>query len=121
MTKKLVLHYVKRYGVIAVAAATTAALFFGSFASDIKLLRRLDGCCDDVMLAPRNDVEPTPINVNTATVHGLTRIDGIGEVTARAVVAYREAHGGFRSVEELANVSGIGVETLEKIRRFVTV
>lgn len=61
------------------------------------------------------------INVNTADTRELIKLSGIGEVKAAAIVAYREEHGAFSSVEELLNVKGIGEKTLEKIRGYVTV
>ena len=47
-------------------------------------------------------------------------IDGIGEATAAKIIEYREENNGFSDIEELLNVSGIGVAKLEKIRNFVT-
>ena len=48
-------------------------------------------------------------------------IDGIGEATAAKIIEYREKNNGFISVDELLNVSGIGVAKLEKIRDFVVI
>lgn len=62
-----------------------------------------------------------PVNINTATPRELKAIEGIGSAKADAIIAYREENGGFTSVEELVNVSGIGKTTLEKIRKYVTV
>ena len=62
-----------------------------------------------------------PININTASAEELELLSGIGEVKARAIIAYREEHGGFTSVEELVNVYGIGEKTLGKIRGYITV
>lgn len=61
------------------------------------------------------------ININTADTRELIKLSGIGEVKAAAIVAYREEHGAFSSVEELLNVKGISEKTLEKIRGYVTV
>lgn len=61
------------------------------------------------------------ININTADTRELIKLSGIGEVKAAAIVAYREEHGAFSSVEELLNVKGIGEKTLEKIRGYVTI
>ena len=59
------------------------------------------------------------LNINTAKVHELDTLPGIGEVLAERIVAYREAHGPFASVDELDHVEGIGDGTLEPIRRFL--
>ncbi|EUA18275.1 transposase IS116/IS110/IS902 family protein [Mycobacterium xenopi 3993] len=48
------------------------------------------------------------INLNTATVQQLDTLPGIGPVTAAAIVAWREANGKFTSVDQLAEVDGIG-------------
>ena len=56
------------------------------------------------------------INLNTATAEELQTISGIGAKRAEDIIAYRESHGGFQSVDDLKNVSGIGDKTLDKIR-----
>lgn len=62
-----------------------------------------------------------PLDLNRATAQELTTLPGIGEVLAQRIVDYREAHGPFRSVEELIAVEGIGEGKLEKLRELVTV
>ena len=61
------------------------------------------------------------IDLNRASVGDLTRLPGIGKGRAEDIVAYRREHGGFRSVDELDAVKGIGAATLEKLRPYVTV
>ncbi|MCV7259838.1 ComEA family DNA-binding protein [Mycobacterium shimoidei] len=61
------------------------------------------------------------INLNTATVQQLDTLPGVGPVTAAAIVAWREAHGEFNSVDQLAEVDGIGPARLEKLRALVRV
>lgn len=56
------------------------------------------------------------INLNTATSEELQTISGIGAKRAEDIIAYRESHGGFQSIDDLKNVSGIGEKTLDKIR-----
>ena len=57
------------------------------------------------------------VNLNTADAATLQReLMGIGEVKAQAIVAYRDEHGDFASVDELLEVKGIGEATLEKNR-----
>ncbi|MGQ7556895.1 helix-hairpin-helix domain-containing protein [Streptococcus suis] len=61
------------------------------------------------------------VNLNTATETDLQTISGIGAKRAADIIAYREANGGFKSVDDLNNVSGIGDKTMESIRPYVTV
>lgn len=61
-----------------------------------------------------------PINVNTATADELTRLPGIGPVTAQAIIASR-AVAPFHNLNDLDKVKGIGPKTLEKLRPFVVV
>lgn len=57
------------------------------------------------------------VDLNSADAETLTReLIGIGAIKAEAIVAYREAHGPFASVDELLEVNGIGAATLEKNR-----
>jgi len=56
------------------------------------------------------------INLNSATIAQLSTLYGIGEVKAKAIIEYREKSGGFKSIEELSNVDGIGSKTLDKLR-----
>ena len=60
------------------------------------------------------------IRLNSATVDELTQIPGLGEKTAQRIVAYRDAHGGFRSLEELLVVEGVGRKKLEQWRPYLT-
>lgn len=62
-----------------------------------------------------------PLNLNTCSKEELMEIDGIGEVRADAIIAYREKLGGYSSVEQLKDISGIGDKTFEKIAPYVTV
>ncbi|MCV7401307.1 ComEA family DNA-binding protein [Mycobacterium fragae] len=61
------------------------------------------------------------LNLNTATVQQLDALPGIGPVTAAAIVAWRDANGKFKSVDQLAEVDGIGPARLEKLRPLVRV
>ena len=62
-----------------------------------------------------------PLNLNTATAQQLDTLDGVGPATAQKILAYREAHGGFRSVDELGEVPGIGDKRLAALREMVRV
>jgi competence protein ComEA len=60
------------------------------------------------------------VNLNTASVSELESLPGVGEVRARAIIAERKQQGGFRSLDQLAAVKGIGPKLLERIRPQVT-
>jgi competence protein ComEA len=60
--------------------------------------------------------EEGPISLGTATVEQLDGIDGIGPVTAGAIVEFRDEHGGLASVDQLDQVPGIGPATMEALR-----
>jgi competence protein ComEA len=62
-----------------------------------------------------------PIDLNTATLEQLDTLDGVGPATAQKILDYRAEHGGFRSVDELDQVSGIGEKRLESLRDHVRV
>jgi competence ComEA-like helix-hairpin-helix protein len=70
---------------------------------------------------PAAALAPSPIDVNTATVSELTALPGIGEKRARAIVEAREQRGGFKTVDELVEVRGIGPANLEKLRPYVRI
>lgn len=61
------------------------------------------------------------INLNTCTVDDLVSVDGIGETRAKAIISYREKIGGYKSVEEIKNISGIGDATYESLAPYLTV
>ena len=60
-----------------------------------------------------------PVSLSTATVEQLDTLDGIGPTLAARIVQYRDAHGGFRSVDELRQVSGIGDKRFAALRKAV--
>ncbi len=61
------------------------------------------------------------LNLNTATKEELVALSGIGPAKAQAILDYRAQHGGFKSVDELKDVKGIGARRLEKLRSELTV
>ena len=61
------------------------------------------------------------VNVNTASVEELQLLPGIGESRAEAVVAERKRRGGFRQVDDLLEVKGIGESSLERLRPHVSI
>ena len=66
--------------------------------------------------SPGGSASGSGVSLNNATAEELTELKGVGEVTALAIVAYREEHGGFKDVEELLEVSGIGPAKLAQLK-----
>ncbi len=60
-----------------------------------------------------------PISLSQATVEQLDTLDGIGPTLAQRIIQYRDSHGGFRSVEELRQVEGIGEKRFEALKAAV--
>jgi competence protein ComEA len=69
----------------------------------------------------RDAVPLAPMDLNHAGAAELASIPGVGETLAERIVLHRQAHGDFRSVEELRKVKGVGEKTLERMRPFVRV
>jgi competence protein ComEA len=64
---------------------------------------------------------PQPVDVNRATVQELERLPGIGNVLARRIIAYRDSVGGFRSVDQLVAVRGIGPAMIRRLTPLIRV
>ena len=60
------------------------------------------------------------VNVNTATAEQLTLLPGIGDARAREIVAARQKQGGFKRVEDLLGIKGIGEASLAKLRPYIS-
>lgn len=61
------------------------------------------------------------ININTASEEQLLTLPGIGQSRARSIIAYREAHGGFQSVEEIQQIEGIKEKVYSKLKDYITI
>ena len=93
--------------IIAAAAFTVAA---PSSASP------LQGKSQDTKAAPAQVV-----NLNTAPAEQLERLPGVGPSTAARIIEYRQKNGGFKKIEELMNVRGIGEKAFLKMKSQLTV
>lgn len=61
------------------------------------------------------------VNINTADADTLSNeLTGVGQSKAEAIVAYREQHGPYKQLEDLTNVKGIGIATIEKNKTKIT-
>ena len=110
-------YYIKRIIILVIWFLAMAWLIFDLVKDDNDLQNALvdDNYPRYIESAPESVT--FPININTATLRELKAIEGIGTTKAESIIAYREENGGFSSVDELINVTGIGKATLEKIRR----
>jgi len=95
----------------AVVLFLAGALLVGSL---VTAVRRVD-------VPPPDDATaeatlPGPVDLNAAPIERLEELPGVGPVRAKAIAALRAERGGFRSVDELIDVRGIGPVTLERIR-----
>lgn len=61
------------------------------------------------------------ININTADLETLTQLKGIGAKKAEAIIAWRDANGGFKSVDQLLEIKGIGESILESNREKIQI
>ena len=61
------------------------------------------------------------ININTAGIEQLTQLDGIGEATAKKIIAYRESHGAFQQIGDIQHVSGIGAAKYAQIQEHICI
>ena len=61
------------------------------------------------------------VNINLASVQQLSTLPGIGPAIAGRIIEYRESYGGFRAIEDIKQVKGIGDATFEKLKDLITV
>ncbi len=72
-------------------------------------------------LATDNTMQNEKVNINTATAEALEQLPRIGPKLAARIIAYREENGGFISVQDIQNVSGIGESTFAYLEPYITV
>jgi competence protein ComEA len=94
---------IRRAGLLLVTVLLTGLLFAGALA------------------ATKTPPPPHSVNLNTATLHDLTTLPGIGPTRAEAILDFRRKNGQFRSVNDLLVIHGISKKRLELIRPYITV
>lgn len=63
--------------------------------------------------------ESGPVDLNTASIDQLKEVPGVGQVTARKILSYRDKYGGFRAPSDLKNISNIGPKTYQRLKDHV--
>ena len=81
------------------------------------------GVVSGAVLAPSQQAgsETAQVDLNSATEPELEALPGVGPAIAARIIEYREANGGFKKVEELMNVRGIGDRTFLTLRPMISV
>lgn len=69
----------------------------------------------------QDSTKVSKVDLNKATKEELKTLNGIGDVKAESIIAYRETNGSFEKIEDIKNVSGIGEATFEKLREAIHV
>ena len=65
--------------------------------------------------------QTSKININTATLEQLQTLPRIGEAKAKNILAYRKKNGGFKKIEEIKEISGIGESIFDQIKDYITI
>ena len=71
--------------------------------------------------SPAAQVSVEPIHLNNATAEQLQTLPGVGPALSERIVSYREEHGPFQTVDQLAEVKGIGAAKLAKLKEQLTI
>jgi|SRR6187397_859130 competence protein ComEA len=100
---------------IALTKALVLALMLGGAATVVSAQEKT------AKAKPAAATPTSPVNLNTATLSDLQALPGVGAATAKLIVEHREKSGGFKKVEELMNIKGIGEKSFLKLKPMVTV
>ncbi len=93
-----------------------------SLSSDVNLSPELKPNVDTENEVKEEETEEILIvNINTAGVELLTKLNGIGPAKAQAIIDYRTTNGLFKTIEEIQNVKGIGEAIYGKIKEFICI
>lgn len=101
--------------------ADRTALNLAALAADGEQIRVLSKEEAEALNAAEASAADTRVNINTASKEVLMSLPGIGEARAEAIIAYREEHGEFQSIEDIMQVSGIKEAAFEKLKAKIKV
>jgi comEA protein len=90
-----------------------------TFAATLAALGLLVAMLATPALAQAKAAPAAKVNLNTASAQQLATLPGVGPKLADRIVEYRQKSGGFRSVEELMNVGGVGEKNFAKLQAHV--
>lgn len=96
-----------------IAVAVNVSLFPSDIVDSDPVLSAVSSC--------EESKDEYPININTATKEELMKLPEIGETRAKAIIEYRENHGGFFTKDEIKNVKGIGDAIYNGLKDLITV
>lgn len=95
--------------------------------NDNKLIQKLQTAEDSLKTKGKKkskkeeNLKPKSININTATKEILITLPGVGESTAEKIIKYRELHKGFKKIEHIMKVKGIGKKKFENMKEYIYV
>lgn len=87
--------------------------------ADLSTLSLLKPLKDKEIIVIPKDNESELISINSACVNELCQLPGIGEATALKIIEYRDINGGFKELEEIKSVKGIGDKKYEQIKDLI--
>ena len=101
------------------SALVIASLAFSSlaFAADAPTKPSPAASAVKSAVNPQHDA----VNINTADAQTLTKLKGIGLKKAEAILAWRKANGNFKTIDQLAEVKGVGAKTVEANRQLIRI
>jgi len=85
------------------------------------LRQELSNLAEKEVAGESSENESDKININSASAEELDTLPGIGPARAADIIAYREGNGGFKNIEEIKNIKGIGDKSFEDLKDLITV